>query len=73
MPAVDEFQHYRIPLAELKTAYPQLKNDTVVVFCQSGKRSLLAMKFLSEQLGTTKRIHSLQGGIIAWKTFCQTK
>lgn len=73
MPAVDEFQHYRIPLAELKTAYLQLKNDTVVVFCQSGKRSLLAMKFLSEQLGTTKRIHSLQGGIIAWKTFCQTK
>jgi molybdopterin/thiamine biosynthesis adenylyltransferase/rhodanese-related sulfurtransferase len=73
MPLVSEFQHLRIPLTQIITASEQLKSDTVVVFCQSGKRSRQAAKLLSEQFGTTKRIHSLQGGILAWKTFCQTK
>lgn len=72
IPAMDEFPHYRIPLAELKTAYTQLKNDTVVVFCQSGKRSLVAVKLLSEQFGNSKQVYSLQGGIVAWKAFCKT-
>jgi len=72
-PEVNEFQHLRIPLSAIKTTAAQLKNDTVVVFCQSGKRSQLAAKLLAEELGQKKRILSLQGGIIEWKRFCQTK
>lgn len=73
MPIVDEFQHHHIPLAKIKLEYEQLKNDTVVVFCQSGKRSQQAVRLLSEQFGNTKTMYSLQGGIIAWKNFRQTK
>ena len=73
MPIVDEFKHHRIPLAKMEAEYQQLKNDTVVVFCQSGKRSRQAIQFLSEQFGNTKTMYSLQGGIVAWKDFCQKK
>jgi len=70
-PIVDEFQHHNIPLVKIKTEYGQLKNDTVVVFCQSGKRSQQAVQLLSEQLGNAKTMYSLQGGIVAWKNFRQ--
>jgi molybdopterin/thiamine biosynthesis adenylyltransferase/rhodanese-related sulfurtransferase len=73
IPLVDEFQHHRIPLAKMNTGYEQLKNDTVVVFCQSGKRSRQAVQLLSEQFGNTKTMYSLEGGIIAWKSFRQKK
>lgn len=66
-PAVNEFCHQRIPLNELITSVPETKNDTVVVFCQSGKRSKQAAIHLSRIFGTTKRIYSLSGGIEAWK------
>ena len=73
MPIIDEFQHHHIPLAKIKTEYEQLKNDTVVVFCQSGKRSRQAIQLLSEQFGNEKTMYSLEGGIVAWKDFCQNK
>lgn len=73
MPIVDEFQHRRIPLTNIEAEYEQLNNDTVVVFCQSGKRSRMAIQLLSEQFGNTKTMYSLQGGIVAWKNFRQKK
>lgn len=73
IPTVNEFQHLHIPLAKMKTAFEQLKNDTVVVFCQSGKRSRQAVQLLSEQFGDRKTLYSLKGGILAWKDFCQKK
>jgi len=73
MPIVNEFQHHRIPLAKIKTEYEQLKNDTVVVFCQSGKRSQQAVQLLNGQFGNAKTVYGLQGGIVAWKDFCQKK
>ena len=44
-----------------------IKSDTVIAFCQSGKRSLQAAKILSGIFGDTKKIYSLRGGIVQWK------
>ena len=73
LPVVQTFNHLRIPLPDLKESAGQLKNDTVVVFCQSGMRSLQAAKELSALWGDTKRVYSLQGGILYWIRFAEKK
>lgn len=73
LPVVETFNHLRIPLPDLKESAGQLKNDTVVVFCQSGKRSLQAAEELSALWGDTKKVYSLQGGILSWITFTEKK
>ena len=73
MPEAEGFKYFKIPLANIRTEYQVLKNKTVVVFCQSGKRSLQAAKQLSELLDDTRTIYSLSGGIVSWKEFCEMK
>ncbi|WP_439516160.1 ThiF family adenylyltransferase [Sediminibacterium sp.] len=73
LPVVQTFSHLRIPLSDLKESAGQLKSDTVVVFCQSGMRSLQAAKELSALWGDTKRVYSLQGGILSWIRFAEKK
>ena len=72
-PIIQEFNHLRIPLANLKESVTQLKNDRVVVFCQSGKRSLQAAIDLADLWCDTKKVYSLQGGILSWVTFTEKK
>ncbi len=67
IPVVNEFYHQKIPLKQIADSISAMKTDTVVVFCQSGKRSLQAAKILSGIFGTTKKIYSLRGGIENWK------
>ena len=67
MPAVNEFDHIRIPLAQLSDNISLMKSDTLIAFCQSGKRSLQAAKILSGIFGDTKKVYSLRGGIVQWK------
>jgi sulfur-carrier protein adenylyltransferase/sulfurtransferase len=66
-PEVTEFSHEQIPLSLLQENIAAIKKDTVVLFCQSGKRSQEAARFLSATFGTAKKIYSLQGGILNWK------
>lgn len=72
MPAVNEFNHIRIPLAQLADNTALIKSDTVIAFCQSGKRSLQAANILSGIFGDRKKIYSLRGGIVEWKKLKQT-
>jgi sulfur-carrier protein adenylyltransferase/sulfurtransferase len=72
MPAVNEFNHIRIPLAQLADNATLIKSDTVIAFCQSGKRSLQAANILSGIFGDKKKIYSLRGGIVEWKKLKQT-
>ena len=65
-PAVTAFPHRKIPLSTLKKNIPQLDEDTVVLFCQSGKRSREAASLLSATFGNRKKIYSLSGGILNW-------
>jgi adenylyltransferase/sulfurtransferase len=65
-PAVKEFEFSQIPLPELNDHLPDIKSGTVIVFCQSGKRSLQAAQLLFDKFGETKKIYSLKGGILSW-------
>ncbi|MFN3665294.1 MAG: molybdopterin-synthase adenylyltransferase MoeB [Sediminibacterium sp.] len=73
LPAVNEFEHYRIPLTKLLTDYQVLTQQKIVVFCQSGKRSRQAVSQLAQVLDKSKTIVSLRGGILAWKQFREWK
>jgi rhodanese-related sulfurtransferase len=66
-PIVDEFRHTQIPLSELLKNRSVIKKNNVVLFCQSGKRSLQAAKFLDEVFDQSAKIYSLKGGIVEWK------
>lgn len=66
-PAVNEFEHIRVPLGSIEEKWPETTNDTIIVFCQSGKRSLQAARLLAARFGDTKKIFSLTGGILQWK------
>ena len=67
IPAINEFTHLHIPLAQLQQEASSLNNNVIITICQSGVRSAKAVKILSDKFGTTKKIFSLQGGIINWK------
>jgi sulfur-carrier protein adenylyltransferase/sulfurtransferase len=66
-PVVNEFAHIHIPLASIAAQWPATENDTIIVFCQSGQRSLRAARLLAARFGNTKKIVSLGGGILQWK------
>jgi molybdopterin/thiamine biosynthesis adenylyltransferase/rhodanese-related sulfurtransferase len=72
LPAVTEFEHIRIPLAQLSDNISTVKSENVIAFCQSGKRSLQAAKILSGIFGNSKKVYSLRGGIVEWKKQKQT-
>jgi adenylyltransferase/sulfurtransferase len=72
MPAVTEFNNIKIPLGQLSDQKHLIQSDTVILFCQSGKRSLQAARILSGIYGNTKKIYSLKGGIVQWKKQQQT-
>jgi len=59
------FPNLNIPLSELSENLSELRDSNILVFCQSGKRSLKAAEILLEKFGTTKKISHLKGGIIA--------
>jgi sulfur-carrier protein adenylyltransferase/sulfurtransferase len=66
-PEVTEFYHLKMPLSTLLSNTPVIQNDTIILFCQSGKRSKEAAKILSVNFGSAKKIYSLKGGILSWK------
>ena len=72
VPTVNEFEHLRIPLAQLSDNTSRIRSENVIAFCQSGKRSLQAAKILSGIFGASKKVYSLRGGIVEWKKQKQT-
>ena len=64
LPAFTAFPCLQIPLSQLTDNTNHFAKDTLILFCQSGKRSNQAAAILSELFGPSKKIHSLQGGII---------
>ncbi len=66
-PPVDEFDHINIPLSlfdNFDWKFPD--NTSVVLFCQTGKRSLIAAKKLYSKFPNLK-VYNLSGGIEKWK------
>lgn len=66
-PEVTAFPTIKIPLSQLEKNKDKVLSDTVVVFCQSGKRSLQAAKILTGIFGSSKKVYSLKGGLLGWK------
>jgi rhodanese-related sulfurtransferase len=57
-----------VPLGELTASFDKLinhKDDEIVVYCRSGKRSAMAAQLLG-QAGFTN-VRNLEGGMIAWQ------
>ena len=65
-PRIDQFEHIEIPLSQLQDAAGELKTNTIVLFCQSGKRSRQGAQLLDKIFSGSKTIYSLRGGITAW-------
>lgn len=72
-PEVTEFATIRIPLSQLNSKTNLIQSETAVLFCQSGKRSLQAVRILSGIFGNSKKLYSLKGGILQWKKQNQLK
>ncbi|MEP7109662.1 MAG: HesA/MoeB/ThiF family protein [Ferruginibacter sp.] len=72
LPLVTVFKYERIPMSQFKEKIPSIKNETVILFCQTGKRSLQAAQWLFDTFGESKKIFSLQGGILNWLTNSST-
>lgn len=67
-PKVTEFEHLRIPLSELEQNLHLIDPDRpLVVFCQSGVRSITALNLITERL-PIRSVYHLKGGILKWKT-----
>ncbi|HWR32306.1 MAG TPA: HesA/MoeB/ThiF family protein [Chitinophagaceae bacterium] len=71
LPVVNEFSHIRMPLSKFEELlYGLSARDKVILFCQSGSRSLKALQMLKEKFpGITA--WSLKGGIETWKKQAQ--
>jgi len=65
-PIPTDINYVQIPLSQLNKNLAAIKKETIVVFCQSGKRSLQAAQILFDTFGEKKIIYSLQGGITEW-------
>ena len=66
-PVVEAFSHINLPLSELKKKAAFFKDETVVLFCQSGKRSREAAALISSNNPQSTKIFTLKGGILQWK------
>jgi sulfur-carrier protein adenylyltransferase/sulfurtransferase len=60
------FDYIKIPLSRFKVKTVSIENETILLFCQSGKRSLQAAQWLFDTFGESKKIYSLKGGILNW-------
>ncbi len=67
-PVITEFPYIHIPLSKLNEKAASLKGDILITFCQTGARSIQAAKLLNNTFDSGKKIYSLKGGIINWKS-----
>jgi sulfur-carrier protein adenylyltransferase/sulfurtransferase len=66
IPEINSFNHLKYPLSTWERSVPVFEQSTIVLFCQSGKRSLEAAKILTTKYAM-KTILSLEKGILNWQ------
>jgi len=62
-PDIEHINHINIPLSKLKEQIPEIDAETIVLLCQTGKRSTVAAEILSQHYGKSRKIFSLKDGI----------
>ena len=65
-PEIDFFPHVKHPFSMWEKEVPTFRQSTIILFCQSGKRSLNAAEFLAKKY-PEKKIFSLKNGILHWQ------
>lgn len=61
-PVINQFGHLHLPLSRLREKDPGYTGQTIVVFCQTGKRSREAARIL----GARNTVYQLEHGILEW-------
>lgn len=61
------FEHIKIPLSHFEERIDNIEKHKVVLFCQTGKRSLKAAEILLNHFQNEKEIYSLKDGIAGLK------
>ncbi|MFL9843963.1 molybdopterin-synthase adenylyltransferase MoeB [Flavobacterium rhizosphaerae] len=59
------FRCVSMPMSGIVTALPDIREKKIVLFCQSGKRSLKAAQLFIDKYKSLKNISHLRGGILA--------
>ena len=59
------FRHIQLPMSAFKENMDQIPAGDVVIFCQSGKRSLIAGELLVAHFNDRRRIYNLKNGILS--------
>lgn len=62
-PEATGFQFKKIPLSSIRRKIPELDRQKIILFCQSGVRSVIAAEILLEAY-PDKEFYSLKGGIL---------
>lgn len=60
------------PLSQITDGLPEVSEQNIILFCQSGKRSLKAAQLFLEKYKEMKNISHLKGGIIALQELKQS-
>ena len=59
------FEHTKIPLTMFENSMQDISKNKIVLFCQTGKRSLQAAQMLLQNDDGSKKVYSLRGGIVS--------
>lgn len=65
-PDFTAFQCRRVPMKEVIHRLDEWEADNIILICQSGTRSALLARELSNKIADSKKIYSLRGGISKW-------
>ncbi len=68
LPLISTISHLQLPMTVFKEEIVQVKEHTLILFCQHGIRSIYAAEMIQEIFGDTKQVYSLKGGISRWAT-----
>ncbi|KOS05132.1 thiamine biosynthesis protein ThiF [Flavobacterium akiainvivens] len=66
-----DFDCLQMPLSTLTDNLPEIIENNIILFCQSGKRSLIAGQLFLEHYKNQKNISHLTGGILALQEYGQ--
>lgn len=59
------FYHKKIPLSRFENSIHDIGENKIVLFCQTGQRSLQAAQMLLKNDDGSKKVYSLRGGIVS--------
>jgi adenylyltransferase/sulfurtransferase len=65
-PLVTTLPHRQIPMSQFSRALAGIEEETILLFCQHGIRSVYAAELLQEHFGSRRKVFSLKGGVAKW-------